>query len=236
MTYLTAFLLSTTLMNSFSLSTYTELSNQYIYRGNNLNKNRLSPQIGFSLQHDSGWFIDAWLVQTEQRSLNIYSTATEHDIDWVSDISGGFQHQLSAEWRWAVSHAWIESYHDLSDINPDYQEWRGNLFYLNTVSLLLAYSDNYLQSSMAYWAGEFDFEYPLLPTWFGLIGYGHSDIGSADSIQYGWLGIQHNFSVYPLTDFASWKIRLHYSSSDNPPDYVDLCNRGCLEISFALYW
>ena len=228
------FLLSSALMNSFSLSTYAEVSNQYVYRGNNLRKDTLAPQLGFSLQHDSGWFVDTWGVRTEQKSRKQYSN--DSDIDWEVDISAGYQHHLGTDWRWALSHAWVKSYHDLPDTNLDYREWRGNLFYLNTVSVLLAYSDNYQHTNYESWTGEIDLAYALHPAWFGLAGVGQFEIGDTDPIQYGWLGIQRDFRFHPLTDFANWKVRLHYSDSDYPPDYVNLCEKGCLEFSFALAW
>lgn len=187
---------------------YLGLSYQYVYRGVAERDDSPVARVGLAIQEQSGWFVDTWGARTEQREYSGYYNATL-ERQWEWDINAGISRAVNNDWVITLSHAWVERRHAEGFLTGDYREWRANVFYRDTLTWLVAYSDDYRASGEPSSAIEGELRLPFgeYPEWHAGAGRVNGVGGRKNQYEYGWLGCSGN--IRPL----QWRLRLYHSGN-----------------------
>ncbi|HVL01539.1 MAG TPA: hypothetical protein VM553_17095 [Dongiaceae bacterium] len=228
----------------FSADAYVGLSYQYIYQGVAQRSDDAVARLGLSLQQRDGWFLDTWGGRTDTSRYDggsneeggtsnyyagsDYASRYSHDNDdplsrqWEWDFNAGYSDAIGDQWQWALSHAWIERQQD-DEPNQNYQEWRANLFFRDSMSLLLSYSDDYRHTGWSAFTAEWGLLLPMGAYVDFDAGAGWVDgIGGRDNYYgYGWLGLSGELTGDKRSSAAQgkifgplqWRVRCYHSGS-----------------------
>lgn len=205
---------------------YFNLGSQYIYRGVALRDSGPVATAAFTLSHRRGWFIDGWAGQIDTRDYYDNSIVRE----WQIELSAGYAAQLNDAWQWSLSRAWINGVDSKLFTSQNYQEWRLNWFYRDSVAMQFAYTDDYRQLGWSSWNAEIKYQYALtslLDSEFGL-GHSHGAGGQDSDYNYGWAGLRTQWFK------TNWSLRWIYSSPDAA--YVIDKDRSGSRIELTLTW
>lgn len=203
-------LLSPLLESPLQAQAYLALANRYVYRGVTDDKHDAVASAALTLNNSIGWFLDGWVgrdanytyaspaatnyITLEKPAWNDEKLKTSTPLQL--DINAGYQFPLNANWRTAISHAWLVHNTDYQASN--YQEWRLFEFYRSALSTQLAYSDNYRHFGWRYWNAE-------VQGFVGINSNLRAELGAGESIgentidhhiHYGWLGLRRDFQHF----------------------------------------
>ena len=205
---------------------YLSLGSQYVYRGIAARDSGpvMSGQI--AVTGWQGWFVDAWLGRVESG----YYDGTSISSAWQVDLMAGYAGEFSPNWQWALARAWIDGIDDGLPESQNYQEWRGNIFYLDNWSAQLAYTEDYRQQGWPAWNAEIKYSQPLMAVLIGEVGWGRSHgAGTARNYyNYGWVGIQGSYLS------AEWS--LHWIDTSKNSRYVINASRSGNRVELTLTW
>jgi uncharacterized protein (TIGR02001 family) len=170
---------------------YAAIASQYVYRGVAL-RDRPTPSVALTTSLPHGVFIDAWtgLVDADGR----YDYEQRRYLgghQWDLDTSVGYGAAISDDWQWSVAAARITAIGGRDRFAHDYDEYRANLFYRESVRAQVAYSPDYKSQTWTSWNVELAGAQSLTDTITGEWGIGRSHGAGPPSNDYvyGWLGV-----------------------------------------------
>ncbi len=202
-------------LSDWELSGNVALTTDYVFRGITQNNEKITPQGGLTVSHDSGLYADLWSSAVDFND--------SHEANVEVDLSLGYGFEKD-NWNGDIKYVRYFYPGANSDLNYDYGELiaeAGYTFELFTLGALYAYSPEFFGETgdAHYVQAKFDTDFPYELT-------GHAYIGK----QF----VENNASL-GLPDTVDWNIGVgrSFDSLDFDVSYTDTnltrneCDDGC---------
>jgi uncharacterized protein (TIGR02001 family) len=136
------------------LSTYLTMSTDFPHRGISQTDESAALQLGVDFQHQSGFFIGAWVSNVEY--VTEASRADPRDIEL--DYYGGYSWQTS---DWSLAATLARYTYPGASVSYDYTELSGSLGFQQRFFYTVSYTDGLLAQTATAINHEFGIELPL---------------------------------------------------------------------------
>ncbi len=154
-----------------SLSTYLTMSTDFPHRGISQTDESASLQLGVDFQHQSGFFVGAWVSNVEY--VTEISRTDPRDIEL--DYYGGYSWQTS---DWSLAATLARYTYPGASVSYDYTELSGSMEFQQRFSYTVSYTDGLLGQDASAMNHEFGIE--LLLPWSTQFGASVGRFDSAD--------------------------------------------------------